>query len=467
MLNLTIAQIQAKIDSGELTYKTLTSYYLDRVEAHNDAVNAVSELNPNALEIASSLDEEFATKGRRSLLHGIPVMIKDNINITSDDFHTTAGAIVLKDFHAPYDATIVSRLKEAGAIIIGKTNLSEFANFIAEDAPNGFSALKGQVKNPYGEFDVGGSSSGSGVAVACGFCQVAIGTETSGSIISPASSNSILGLKPTVGVVSRYGIVPISATQDVPGPMGRHVDDLRVVEDVIEGFDSKDMSTAALLKQQNRYLTDKDAPLKKRLGLYVHREYMNDRLDANNHFSKVVKALKGSDYQIVEVGFNTKDYIIDWDVLYYEFPRELALYLATSENRLKVTSLDEIVALHNNDLKRLVSYNQKQFETSLKKADDFEEDYGRALRDSFRYGALMDQWIDDHDLDGVCYVNCDGVDMAARNGNPSITFPIGFTSEGKPVGFTISGKKFSEPLLMQLAEALIPLIGENKWPFDT
>ena len=194
---------------------------------------------------------------------------------------------------------------------------------------------------------------------------------------------------------------------------------------------------------------------------------MNDRLDDNNHFAEVVKALKGSDYQIVEVGFNTKDYTIDWDVLYYEFPRELALYLATSENRLKVTSLDEIVALHNNDLKRLVSYNQKQFETSLKKADDFEEDYGRALRDSFRYGALMDQWIDDHDLDGVCYVNCDGVDMAARNGNPSITFPIGFTSEGKPVGFTISGKKFSEPLLMQLAEALIPLIGENKWPFDT
>lgn len=466
MLNLTIAQIQAKIDSGTLTYESLTSYYLDRIKAYNVGVNAISELNPNAIDIARSLDYEYKVKGRRSHLHGIPVMIKDNINIVSDHFHTTAGAVVFKDFYAPYDATIVTKLKEAGAIIIGKTNLSEYANFIAEDAPNGFSALKGQVKNPYGAFDVGGSSSGSGVAVAIGFCQVAIGTETSGSIISPAASNSIIGLKPTVGLVSRYGIIPISSTQDIPGPMGRHLDDVWMLEEIIEGFDPKDMTTVAALKEDDRIsLADKE--LKKRLGVYVHSEYMNDRLEDNQRFSEAISALKDHLYTCVEVNFNKEDYTIDWDVLYYEFPRDIAAYLATCKESTPVTSLQEIVDIHNTDLKTHVPYDQKQFETALIKAPKFETDYGRALKDSFRYGGLIDQWIETNNLDGVCYVNCDGIDIAARKGHPSITLPIGYTDKGKPVGFTITGKRFSEPLLIQLAKDLKRIIGCNKGPFDT
>lgn len=466
MQNLTIAQIQAKIDTGELTYESLTSYYLDRIEAKNPLVNAISEVNPNAIAIARSLDYEFKVHGRRSDLHGIPVMIKDNINIASDGLHTTAGALVFKDFYAPYDATIVTKLKEAGANIIGKTNLSEYANFIAEQAPNGFSALKGQVKNPYGEFDVGGSSSGSGVAVACDFCQVAIGTETSGSIISPSSSNSIIGLKPTVGLVSRYGILPISATQDVPGPMGRHLDDLKLVQRIIEGFDPKDMTTIEILKEENAGSEVRNRPLKRRLGVYVHKEYMNDRLEDNRRFTDVMARLEEEGYACVPVDFDKDAYKIDWDVLYYEFPRDMAKYLATCQGGISVTSLEDIVNIHETDIKAHVPYDQKQFETAINKMATFESDYGRALKDSFKYGALMDQWMTKWDLDGVCYVNCDGIDIAARKGHPSITFPIGYTKQGKPVGFTITGRRFTEPMLLELAEALTSSIGEHQDPFE-
>lgn len=461
MQNLTIPQIQEKVAEGSLTYEGLTAFYIHEINRHNEGVNAIAEMNPNALSQAKALDQEREAQGIRSPLHGIPILIKDNINIATDGFHTTAGAVALQDFKAPYDATIVKKLREAGAIILGKTNLSEFANFISETSPNGYSALKGQVINPYGPFDVGGSSSGSGVAVACDFCQVAIGTETSGSIISPASSNGVIGLKPTVGVVSRYGIIPISATQDVPGPMARHIEDVAIVQEVIEGFDAGDLTTSAYLKLEGQRYSPNQEPMPQyTLGIYKDKKAAPEQQEAETVFREALKKLKEAGIKQVKVDFNEKDYTIDWDVLYYEFPRDMATYLATVTGGTDFRTLEDIVHFNQRDLEHHVPYDQKQFDISLEKQSRFEDDYGRALKDSFHYGGLIDLWLEDQALDAVAYVNCDGVDIGARRGHPSITIPIGQTKEGAPVGFTITGAMYSEPKLLKMAEHLLAIIGE-------
>lgn len=461
---LNIRTIHEKIEQGTLTYVGLLEGFLDQIKAHNEQVNAISELNPKALETAKDLDLEFQTKGRRSLLHGIPVVIKDNINVIEGGMATSGGAVAFEDHIASYDATIVTKLKKAGAIILGKTNLSEFANFISENSPNGFSTLKGQVKNPYGSFDVGGSSSGSAVSVACGFCQVAIGTETSGSIISPAAANSIIGLKPSLGLVSRRGVMPISASQDVVGPMAYFLDDVVIVQSIIEGFDPDDISTIVYneLGERNygdyKQLLDHDAL---RLGIYINEEDAFERNASNKVLKQCINHLKARHIHIEKLRFDPKDYTVDWDVLYYEFPITMACYLA-KEKGVAVKNVEDLVRLHESDLKRYVPYDQRQFKTAIKKKYDYEEDYSRALFDSHRYGRLIDKWMMEHQLDAVCYVDCDGVDIAARNGLPSLTFPIGYTDEGKPVGFTMTSKLFDEDKLFTLAYTLMPLIERHR-----
>jgi len=466
MNNQTITQLQNKVANKALTYEQITAYYLERIELYNPTVNAIAEFNPNALEQAKALDLERQTKGLRSPIHGMPMLLKDNINVASDGLHTTAGAYVFEDLKAPYDATIVSKLREAGAVILGKTNLSEFANFISETSPNGFSALKGQVVNPHGsQYDVGGSSSGSGVAVACDFCQVAIGTETSGSIISPSFSNGIIGLKPSVGVASRYGIIPISGTQDIPGPMARHIEDIILVQQVLEGFDHHDMSTAEWLKLvDKRYepMPTVDPALK--LGIFMDPEENDIQSPSRLCFTEALKALEAGGVKTCPLTFDPKEYTIDWDVLYYDFPRDMAAYLQTVAADVTVSSLKDISNFNRTDLETYVPYDQKQFETSVAKAPEFEKDYGRALRDSFHYGDLINHWLEDEQLDAVCFVNCDGIDIGARNGHPSITFPIGLNSQGMPTGFTMTGPMFSEPKLIAIAKELIPIIGKQPIP---
>lgn len=466
MTNQTITQLQNKVANKELTYEQITAYYLDRIELYNPEVNAIAELNPNALEQAKALDIERQTKGLRSPIHGMPILLKDNINVASDGLHTTAGAYVFKDLKAPYDATIVSKLREAGAVILGKTNLSEFANFISETSPNGFSALKGQVINPHGgQHDVGGSSSGSGVAVACDFCQVAIGTETSGSIISPSFSNGIIGLKPSVGVASRYGIIPISGTQDIPGPMAKHIEDIVLVQQVLESFDPNDMSTSEWLKlKDKRFESIPKVKKTLRLGIFIDPEEKNNQSPSRVHFAEALKKLEAGGVKTCPLSFDPKAYTIDWDVLYYEFPRDMAAYLQTVAEEVTVSSLKDIIDFHHTDLETYVPYDQKQFEISVAKSSEFEKDYGRALRDSFNYGSLIDQWLEEEQLDAVCFVNCDGIDIGARNGHPSITFPIGLNSEGKPTGFTMTGPMFSEPKLIAITKELMPIIGKQAIP---
>ncbi len=464
MNDLTIIELQRQMDHGELTAVMLTQYYLERINSYDQKFNSVFEVAEDALECARQLDQERVLTGKRSMLHGIPILLKDNINSAGHGLHTTAGSIVLKDVYSPYNATVVEKLEAAGAIVLGKVNLSEFANFISNDSPNGYSALSGQVKNPYGPFDVGGSSSGSGVSVALDFCQVAIGTETSGSIISPAASNSVVGVKPTVGLISRHGIVPISWTQDTAGPMARNVVDAAITLKVMCGPDEKDPITTRH-KSATDYLSHlvPDALKGVRIGLPMSfsEDYKEDQILT---FQKAVEELKTLGAVIVEVEIDKAAYCINWDLLYYEFPKAIESYLNTLGHIAPVHTLKEIVSFNLEDLKVRVPYDQEVFERCLKIADCYEQDYKKELENSVAYGKEIDRVLDQHQLEALIFPDTEGADIAARVGYPSVTVPAGYTSNNQPVGLTFTSKSFTESTLLAYAYAYEKAYPKRKAP---
>ncbi len=270
---ITISELQEKMASGKYTSEQITKLYLDRIEALDKKgpnLNAIIELNPDALNIAKAMDKEWNEGKIRGALHGIPILIKDNID-SADKMMTTAGSLALVGNIAAKDAFIVKKIREAGAVLLGKTNLSEWANFRSSSSSSGWSSRGGQTKNPYIlDHSPCGSSAGSGVAVAANFCAIAIGTETDGSIVCPASVNGIVGIKPTVGLVSRSGIIPISHTQDTAGPMARTVKDATILLDAMIGFDITDSVTKESMNKSTgkytQYLT-KDGLKGKRIGI--------------------------------------------------------------------------------------------------------------------------------------------------------------------------------------------------------
>lgn len=458
--------LQEAVERGETSYEAITANYIERINRYNNKVNAVACINPLAIEQARFLDLELKEKGKRSPIHGMPILLKDNIHVVDGDMPTTAGAYVFRDMKVPYNATIVEKLMAAGAIILGKANMTEFANFISETSPNGYSALKGQVLNPYGPFDVGGSSSGSGVAVACGFCQVAIGTETSGSIISPSASNSVIGLKPTVGRISRYGIIPISHTQDIPGPMGLFIEDVTQVLKVLEGYDQHDVTTLGFVKNEALMAMDGHEEMKpKKLGIFIpveERSAINlERLEV---FKKKMDFLQSHDIELVTLNIGSDIDREDIDVLFYEFAEDMADYLKTVAGVTQMTSLKDIVSFNETNPEKYIPYEQAIFMRSLEYDRKKSTAYEAALSKSMDYGRIMEEWLDQYDLEAVCYVHCDGVDMAARKGMPSITIPIGYTKEGAPVGLTMTGIKGSEDRLLKMGAYMMKNLGEHKPP---
>jgi amidase len=468
MENLNILQIQQLIDEDKLSSVQLTEYYMDRIKNYNDKFNAVLELNEDAVILSAELDEERKVSGRRSLLHGIPVLLKDNINVDyNKKLHTTAGAIVLKDLYPNYDAFIVEKLKEAGAVILGKTNLTEFANFISVDSPNGYSALGGQVKNPYGNFDVGGSSSGSGVAAALGLCQVAIGTETSGSILSPASSNSVVGVKPTVGLVSRYGIIPLSWTQDIAGPITRNVIDSAITLNIISGTDFNDKTTYELEEREiPNYLDLLDEDALKGISIGIPKCNFNGDEDEEplEVFNEAIKDLEKLGAKIIEVDIHEEKHDITGDVLFFEFPKALADYFKTLGDLAPVSTLEEVVNFNKENLKERVPYDQRLFERCLELEKDFDEKYDLALKNSINYGKEIDMVMKENNVDVLVFVNTSGADIAARVGYPSVTVPAGYTKSNKPVGLTFTSTSFTEEKLLSYAYAYECAYNKRKNP---
>ncbi|RYL88849.1 amidase [Sporolactobacillus sp. THM7-4] len=460
----TIDKMQKALKQGRITSKELVEAYLDRIrrlDQDGPKIHSILELNPDALHEAEASDVRRTVTRNLGPLFGIPVIVKDNIN-TAGKMHTTAGSVALKENIASQDAFVVRKLRKAGAIILGKANLTEFANFMTENMPNGYSSLGGKVLNPYGpSFDVGGSSSGPGAAVAANFAAAGIGTETSGSILSPASANSLVGIKPTIGVVSRSGIIPIAHSQDTAGPMARTVRDAVLLLNAITGVDEEDEET---VWSQGDVPKDYTAFLKKnglkdaRIG--IDRHYLDSlNKEKIQLIDQALKDMKEKGAIVIDpVVIPSSDQLEEREssVMYYEFKWDLNRYLETVSSDVPVHSLSDVIAYNQEHEDSALKYRQ----TVLEKANQLSGDLGdqRYLADraddirlSRKEG--IDAVMKAHHLDALIFADYQGCDIAAKAGYPSITVPAGYTSEGEPVGVTFTGMAFSEPKLIALAYA--------------
>ncbi|WP_186578598.1 amidase family protein [Aquibacillus kalidii] len=457
----TIEELQAAMTEGELTAKELTLFYLQRIASYDKEgpkINAIAEINPDALHIAEALDAERSLTGPRGPLHGIPILIKDNID-SGDKMHTTAGSVALENHYATKDSFVAKKLREAGAVILGKANLTEWANFMTEGMPNGYSSRGGQVLNPYGpgKFDVGGSSSGPGAAIASGFAAASVGTETSGSILSPASSNSIVGIKPTVGLISRSGIIPIAHSQDTAGPMAPTVADAAILLGALTETDADDPATfISEGKAQKDYTSNLVLEGLNGARIGVDRNYLTEldeeELQLANEAINVLTRLGAQVIDPVEITTDPSNY----SVLYHEFKADLNAYLAKVSGNVPVHNLNELIQFNQQHKEKALKYGQSiLIESDEKSGSLTEAEYINARVEDITLSQTegIDAVMDKHNLDALFFVNYYGCAIAAKAGYPSITVPAGYTSEGKPFGITFTGRAFSEDKLIELAYA--------------
>ena len=487
----TIADLQQRMQSGRDTARSLAEQYVARIEAidrSGPALHSVIELNPEAIAIADRLDAERKSRGPRGPLHGIPVLIKDNI-ATADGMMTTAGSLALAGARPPKDAFIVERLRAAGAVILGKTNLSEWANFRSTHSTSGWSGRGGQTKNPYAlDRNPSGSSSGSGAAIAANLSAAAIGTETDGSIVSPSNTNGLVGIKPTLGLVSRSGIVPIAHSQDTAGPMARTVADAAAILGAIAGADREDPATqaganrgapagrpAAAAVDYSMFL-DAGGLKGARLGVVRNRLFGNNAA-ADAIAEAAIAAMKQQGATIVDpanIPTLGKFDDTEFDVLLFEFKADLNKYLAWLGPASPVHSLKEVIAFNDAHKDREMPYFGQEimamaekkgpltsvaYKTALAKNHQLSRALGiDAVMTKYRLDALVaptggPTWLID-------LVNGDGGTASAPGpstvtsvaGYPHITVPAGFF-RGLPVGISLFGRAWSEPVLIKLAYA--------------
>jgi amidase len=471
-----IPTLQAQMESGELSAEALTSYYLERirtVDENGPALNSIIEVNPDALAIARALDKERKQSGPRGPMHGIPVVLKANID-TADKMQTTAGSLALAGHIPPRDAFLVERLREAGAVILAKANLSEWANFRSSKSSSGWSSIGGQTHNPYDTArNPCGSSSGSGVAVAADLTSVAVGTETDGSVVCPASINGIVGVKPTLGLVSRSGIIPIAHSQDTAGPMARTVTDAAILLNAMVGRDAED----PLADDFPDPVSDFTAGLKadalhgKRIG--VIRNYG----DAGSDY-RVEAIYQASIDKLKELGAEIVDDIeldtegmneAEYQVLLYEYKADLAAYFERSEAPVK--SLAEVIDFNRAHADEVMPiFQQEIMEAAVEKGPLTEPEYLEALEASKRISQqAIDGALEEHELDALIapsnsptwmtdHVNGDSLggvfssSYAAVSGYPNVTVPAGYIS-GLPIGLSFIGGAFADADLIGFAYA--------------
>jgi amidase len=475
----TIADLQQRMQSGRETSRSLVDKYLARIEAvdrQGPTLHSVIEVNPDARAIAYALDAERRTKGPRGPLHGIPILIKDNI-ATADRMMTTAGSLALEGATPPADAFLVSQLRAAGAVILGKTNLSEWANFRSTHSSSGWSGRGGQTKDPYAlDRNPSGSSSGSAAATAASLCAIAVGTETDGSIVSPSSSNSLVGIKPTLGLISRMGIVPIAHSQDTAGPMARTVTDAALLLGVLAGVDPADPATKdAATKGRRDYTSSLDAAGLKgaRLGV-VRKKLMGYSAPTDRLMEAAIAAMKAQGAIIVDpADIPTLGQFDDseLDVLLYEFKADLNAYLEWLGPKAPVHSLADIIAFNDRTRDREMPYfaqelmQQAQAKGPLTDAAyraALEKDHALArtggidaVMDKYRLDALVaptggPPWLTD--LANGDYAENGSSTPAAVAGYPHVTVPGGYVF-GLPIGISFFGRAWSEPTLIKLAYA--------------
>jgi amidase len=475
---LSITDLQDGLQSGKYTSRSLAEKYLARIEAidrQGPGLKSVIEVNPDALQIADALDKERKEKGPRGPLHGIPILIKDNID-TADRMMTTAGSLALLGSKPPRDAFLVQRLREAGALLLGKTNLSEWANIRCTYSTSGWSGRGGLTRNPYVlDRNTSGSSSGSAVAVTAYLCAAAVGTETDGSVISPSSINGIVGIKPTVGLISRSGVIPISHTQDTPGPMTQTVRDAAILLGAMAGVDPRDKATATSAgKSAVDYTKFLDPKGLQGARIGVARNYFGFHEAVDALLAEALAALKHQGATLVDPAeIPNMDKIGEHEttVLLYELKADLNTYLETLGPSAPVKSLKEVIAFNEqNKPKEMPYFGQNNFLKAEAKGPLTDKDYLEALEKCRRMARTegIDAVMDKHKLDALVAPSdgpawlTDLVDgdhslassttAAAVAGYPSITVPAGFI-HGLPVGISFFGRAWTEPTLIKFAYA--------------
>jgi amidase len=469
----TIDALQQKMQSGEYTSQSITRLYLKRIAAidkKGPALNAVIELNPDALAIAAKMDAERKAGNIRGPLHGIPVLVKDNIN-TGDEMQTTAGALALEGHKAAKDAFIIAKLRESGAVLLGKTNLSEWANFRSTRSTSGWSSRGGQTKNPYLlNRDPSGSSAGSGCAVSANLCVVAIGTETNGSVVSPASVNGIVGIKPTVGLLSRSGIIPISATQDTAGPMARTVKDAALLLGALAGVDPEDTVTRESKdKAVPNYAASLDMNGLKGKKIGIEKAALTGHEGVVALLVDAIAVLKTQGATIVEIELQkllNEPSQAEGTILQYEFKDGVNRYLAGANAPVK--TLADVIAFNKQNEKRAMPYfKQETLEKSEARGGLDTPEYTEALKKLLTSRTIIDDLLTQNGLDAIvaptsgpaCCIDLIAGDYrtgssfsgpAAMAGYPHITVPMGLVL-GLPVGLSFMGTRYTETQLIRMA----------------
>ncbi len=472
---ITITQLSEGMKSGKYTARSITEQYISRIDEIDKSgpkINSVLELNPDALKIADELDREFKEKGPRGPMHGIPVLIKDNID-TADKMQTTAGSLALLGSKPQKDSFLVKQLRATGAIILGKTNLSEWANIRSTHSTSGWSGRGGLTKNPYAlDRNCSGSSSGSGAATAANLCAVAIGTETDGSVVSPSSLNGVVGIKPTVGLVSRTGIIPISHSQDTAGPMTRTVRDAAILLGAMTGIDKED---AATKDSKGKFHTDYTKFLNvdglKGVRIGVFRQYFGFLPQVDEIMEQSLEVLKNKGAVLidpVEIDTLNKFGETEMTVLMFELKADMESYLRHRGIATKMKTLKDLIRFNKNHEKEEMPYfNQELFIRAQEKGPLTDKEYIEAIKnnhlmtrkkgidavmDKYKLDALVSPtdspaWMTDM-VDGDHFLGGSS-SLAAVAGYPHITVPAGFVF-GLPVGISFFGRAWSEPTLLKI-----------------
>ena len=482
----TIADLQTKMQLGALTAQGLTNAYLARIdELDRGRVNSVIEANPDALTVAEALDKERKAKAPRGPLHGIPVLIKDNID-TADRMQTTAGSLALLGSKPARDSAVAQKLREAGAVILGKTNLSEWANIRSNHSTSGWSGRGGLTRNPYAlDRNPCGSSSGSGAAVSANFCTVAVGTETDGSIVCPSSSNGLVGIKPTVGLVSRRGIIPIAHSQDTAGPMTRTVRDAAILLGVLAGSDPADSATAdADSKKQKDYTPFLDSNGLKGARIGIARKYFGFSDAVDELMNDVIAEMKSAGAEIVDpadLESHGKFDDSELTVLLYELKADLNAYLAGRPGAQVKTLADVIAFNEKNKEKEMPYFGQDMFLKAQAKGPLTDKEYMDALASNHKLAREqgIDSVMDKHHLDALIaptggpawltdlangdHFSGGSSNAAAVAGYPNINVTAGFIF-GLPVGISFFGRAWSEPTLIKIAYGFEQMTKARKPP---
>ena len=473
---ITIAELQEGYNNEDFTITDVIQNYInqiERIDKNGPNLNSIIQVNPDALSIAAELDKELKAGKSRGAMHGIPVLLKDNID-THDHMFTTAGSRALQNSKPLQDSYVAKKLREAGAVILGKANLSEWANFRGEMSSSGWSGIIGQTKNPYVlDRNPCGSSAGSGVAVSANLTVLAIGTETNGSIVCPSNNNGIVGIKPTVGLISRSGIIPISFTQDTAGPMSRTLTDAVICLGVLTGIDSTDSKTFAShnnFKSDYTQFLNEDGLKGKKIGIYTAPLGNNYKVDTL--FNDAVAFIKSQGAEVVEINKISDNNVggLSFQVMLFEYKDGLNNYFKSLGKDGKIKNLEELITFNKKDSIEMAFYNQRYLEMAQEKkgldSDAYKETLSKMLSGARENG--IDKVMDEHNLDAIIsptggpawktdHINGDSFGLgssspAARAGYPNITVPMGFI-DALPVGISFFGRAWSEPILIEIAYA--------------